>query len=85
MQKNSRSQANEFLLDNVGAIEICWKNNKKKSFWKNIQVQLMNFYYINVEAIGKCVIMKKINFEKKITSPVNEFLLHTAEAIGKLK
>ena len=85
MQKNSRSQANEFLLHTVGALEIFWKINKK-IILKNIQVQLMNFYYINVEAMGKCVIIKKNQFwKKKNTSPAKEFLLHTVEAIGKLK
>ena len=40
----------------------------------------MSFYYINVEIIGKCKICKKNWFGKN-----NEFLLHTVEAIGKLK
>ena len=37
----------------------------------------MIFHYMNVETIGKC--------KKKNTNPANGFLLHTVEAIGKVK
>ena len=39
---------------NVEIIGECGNVIKKFNFEKNIHVQLMSFYYINVEAIGKC-------------------------------
>ena len=44
----------------------------------NFTVQLMSFYYMNVEIIKKCGYEKKMEFEKKniATSPAEEFLLH---------
>ena len=45
----------------------------------------MSLFYINVETIGKCNNVKINKLKKIYTSPANEFLLHTVEAIGKLK
>ena len=45
--------ANEFLLHTVETI------GKLKK--KNAQVQIMSFYSINVETIGKCINIRKIN------------------------
>ena len=41
----------------------------------------MNFYFINVEIIGKCRNVKKIQFEKNIQVQQYKFLLHTVEEV----
>ena len=38
---------------------------KKIPIRKILQVQLISYYYINVEIIRKCGYVKKIQFEKK--------------------
>ena len=51
---------------------------------KNVQVQLMSFYYMNVETINK----KKYIFfklKKKCTSPANEFIVHKCRNNRKMK
>ena len=71
MPKNLPSPDNKFLLYIVGTMG---------NFKKNVQAQLMSFYFINVETIGKyenC--KKKFKLEKKNVNPANEFLLHPAE------
>ena len=44
--------------------------------WKNSQVQLIIFYYINVETIGKWKKYIFVSNLKIFTRPANEFLLH---------
>ena len=50
-KKNTRPD-NKFLLQTVGAIGKL-RRSKKKLSWKNVQVKLMSFYFINFETIGK--------------------------------
>ena len=59
-------------------ILIHWNTSKKKCYiaTRNVQVQLMSFYYINIETIGKLINIYFFQIWKKCTSPANEFLLH---------
>ena len=75
-KKNASIHTDEFIIHTVGAIGKL----KKKMFEKNVQVQLMSFYLINLETIEKCAYVKKNQFEKKV---YNWVLLHTAEAMEK--
>ena len=51
-----------------------------------LPVHFINFYYIKVETLGKRKnVRKKIISKKKYTNLAIEFLLHTVEALGKLK
>ena len=45
-------------------------------YQKNVQVQLMSFYHINIETIGKLKNYFFISKLKKCTSPANQFLSH---------
>ena len=81
--KKCTSTADEFLFHklyiNNLKMEKCnfFSSNLKKMF----QVQVMSYYYINVETMEKC--KKRINSKNEF--PANKFLLHIVEAIEKLK
>ena len=62
-----------FSYINIEIIEKC-----TFFFFKFVQVQLMSFYNINVETIGKCI---KNKSGKKYKGPTNDFVL--LESIGK--
>ena len=59
------------------------ENVKKNHIRKCLKGQLMNFYYMNIEIIRNCGNKKKINIEKKYTSPADEFLLHPRSNMKK--
>ena len=61
-KKNASIHTDEFIIHTVGAIGKL----KKIFFEKNVQVQLMSFYIINLDTIEKCAYVKKNQFEKKV-------------------
>ena len=68
-----KSPGNEFLsMQKQQEYDFFFKTGK------NLQVQLMSFYYINIGTTGKCKIFFFSNLKKYI-NPANEFLLHPAE------
>ena len=70
VRKKYTSPANELHpVEAIGKLKKSFKNQ----LWKKVQVQLMSFYYINVETTGKI----KIQIWKKCRSPANEFLFIT--------
>ena len=69
--KNILSPDNKFFLHTVWAI-----GKLKKNSWKNVQVQLISFIFVNVEIIGNYKICKKNNSHlNKFSNPANKFLL----------
>ena len=52
LEKIYTNPADRFFLHTVEAIGKCKKSVKKMNT-KNVQVQLISFYYMNAETIGK--------------------------------
>ena len=63
LRRINLSSLYKFPLHAVEAIgKLKNKVKNKIKFEKNVQVQLMSFYYINVETIGKCKNVKENKF-----------------------
>ena len=75
LQQNLSSPDNKFLLHTVEAIGKL--KQVKKLFREYVHVQLMRYYYMNVEIIRKCGNVNKSSiWRKKYTIPADKFLLH---------
>ena len=77
------SPANEFLLHK------CRNKNRKRNYFsklkKFLQVQLMNFYYIKVETIGKWITFFFFQIWKNLQVQLMSFYYISIETIGKWK
>ena len=79
LKKIYTSPADEYILEVIGK----WKKVKKKVIKKNVQVQLVSFYCINGEKIGKWKnVIYFFKSEKMLQVQLMSFYLINVETMG---